>query len=123
MAEYEFTAEQNQSIDELRQKLFHVSLMLAVAGALLVVAIHLTADTTRGIWGGVIPAVGFVLLGFVYYLPVDNLKRVTTTKGHDILEMMIGMDDLRIAFTAARFLFVLLILTEVAESARLMGLF
>jgi hypothetical protein len=121
MAEYEFTAEQNQSIDELRQKLFHVSLMLAVAGALLVVTIHLAVDTTSGLWSGVIPAVGFVLLGFVYYLPVDNLKRVTTMKGHDILEMMIGMDDLRIAFTTARFLFVLLILTEVAEGIRLMG--
>ena len=121
MAEYEFTAQQNQSIDHLRQKLVHISIMLVLGGVLLLSVGHIVTDDSRTIWYTVVPAVSFIVLGFVYYRPVDNLKRITTTKGHDILEMMIGMDDLRIAFTTAQVVFVFLIIMAIAEISRQLG--
>lgn len=120
MTEYEFTAEQNKSIDRLRQKLWHIALMLSISGAFLLINSY-TAETTRGVWGTAVPALCFVVMGFVFFRPLDNLKRITATKGHDILEMMIGMDDLRIAFATAQVVFIVLIMTIIAEIARAFG--
>lgn len=120
MAEYEFTAEQNQSIDKLRTKLSTISIMLILAGALLLFFAH-SGETLRAIWYAGIPAIAFIILGFVYYRPVDNLKRVTSTDGHDILIMMIAMNDLRIAFATAQVLFVVLIIMAIAQISWLLG--
>ncbi len=120
MAEYEFTAEQNQSIDQLRTKLSTTSIMLIVAGALLVVFAH-GGETSRAIWYAGIPAIAFIVLGFVCYQPVDNLKRVTSTEGHDILIMMIAMKDLRIAFATGQVIIIVLIVMAIAQISWMLG--
>ncbi len=120
MAEYEFTAEQNQSIDQLRTKLSTISIMLIVAGALLIFFAH-SGETSRAIWYEGILAIALIVLGFVYYRPVDNLKRVTSTADHDILLMMIAMNDLRIAFARAQVIFVVLIVMAMAQISWMLG--
>ena len=107
MAEYEFTAEQNTSIDAFRQKLLHISISCLILGALL---LHLSYTAATGVSIYHLSSVGFVymILAVVYFRPIDNFKRITTTKGNDVFEMMIAMDDLRIAFTIGQVLFLFL---------------
>ena len=49
MAEYEFTAEENRQIDQVRRKLLHVALLFLVLGALQLVESFTLADPT-GRW-------------------------------------------------------------------------
>ncbi|HEY5678582.1 MAG TPA: hypothetical protein VIS55_00790 [Pseudomonadales bacterium] len=120
MAEYEFTAAENQSIDQLRTKLSSISIMLVVAGALLVF-FALGGETSQAIWYSAIPAIAFIVLGYVYYRPVENLKRVTSTHGQDIMIMMMAMNDLRIAFTISQVIFVVLIVMAIVQISRMLG--
>lgn len=120
MAEYEFTTEENRSIDELHTKLSTISVMLVVAGVSLMIFAH-SGETPRAIWFEAMLAAALIILGLVYYRPVDNLKRVTGTAGHDILIMMMAMNDLRIAFARAQVIFVFLIIMALAQLSWMLG--
>jgi hypothetical protein len=108
MSEYEFTAEQNNSIDGFSQKLLHICILLIGIGATLLVFAHRVA-TDIDLWHMTFGAMAFMVLGFVYFRPLDNFKRITTTKGHDVFELMIAMDDLRIAYLTGGVLMVFMI--------------
>ena len=114
MSEYEFTAEQNACIDQFRQKLFHISIFMMGIGSMMLVIAHRVV-TGVGLWHMTFGAMAFILLGFVYFRPIDNFKRITTTEGHDVFELMIAMDDLRVAFTTAQALVVFMIGLLLAE--------
>jgi hypothetical protein len=114
MSEYEFTAEQNASIDAFRKKLTHIAWLMFGIGVSMMVVAHREVSGV-GLWHMTFGAMMFVFMGFVYYRPVDNFKRITSTEGHDVHELMIAMDDLRIAFTAGQVLFVILTALVLAE--------
>jgi hypothetical protein len=104
MSEYEFTADQNASIDAFRKKLTHIAVcFFGIGVTLLAIAHHEVVGV--GLWHLTFGGMLFLALGVVYIRPVDNFKRITSTKGHDIYELMIAVDDLRIAFIGGQILF------------------
>ena len=119
MSEYEFKAAEDAQVDALRTKLLHICVLFLVLGVMFVVQAHVyllgTSRLALSIGGAL-----FVLLAIVFWRPLDNFRRVTTTQGDDIPQFMMAMDDLRVAFTTSQIVIGLLILTEVIGIGRLL---
>lgn len=107
MSNYEFTPEQNQRIKKVRVTLLHVSLLMFGIGFLLMLAGHYLPVLPG--WVTMIGASFFLILGLMYFHPLVNFKRVTTTSDDDINHMMAAMDSLQTAFAAG--VYILLILS------------
>jgi hypothetical protein len=113
MPEHEFSSKQNAAINSLREKILHISLLhFSVAGLLLWNSFMGTVQP-RAVamsFSGIAVTI-FVVLGVLFLRPLNNLKRVVTTAGEDITQMMIAMDDLRIAYAAAAIVYAVASLT------------
>ena len=107
MTHFEFTPEQNERINELRNIIGQISYLLYGLGFLLLLVGH-KLPLMPG-WAVMGAAVFFLVLGVVYHRPLDNLERAVATSADDISQMMIAMDDLRSAFSSAQAILVFLI--------------
>lgn len=119
MSGYEFTELQNQRIDQITQKLSHISIIFFAFAVVQLLGAFLVS-TGPVVWGAAASGVLFLGLGYVYHRPLDNLKNITTTKGRDIDELMIGLDDLHIAFLTGQVLIAFLSVVLVADIIRLL---
>jgi hypothetical protein len=123
MAEYEFTAEENRCIDTLRRKLLHVAILFLVLGALQLVQSFVHADRT-GSWVSTSLAASLLLLGlgWLFIRPLDNFRRIVTTEGRDIREVVVAIKDLRTAYLGAEIILVLFVAGIIVEVMRLASL-
>ena len=115
MSHYEFTQEQNQKIETVRVTLLHNSLLMLGIGFLLMLIGH-NLPILPG-WVTMLGASFFLILGVMHFHPLVNFKRVTTTSGDDINQMLTAMDDLQAAFSAGAYIVMVLsglILIEIA---------
>lgn len=104
MAEYEFTTKENQSVARLHQKLLWISVGLFLLGAMLSIGAFFRPRPEL-MWAQLLAGVPFIMLGFVFWRPLDNLKRITTRTGTDITELMTAVSDMRLAFGTAAIVF------------------
>src|SRR5262245_8851616 len=100
MAEYEFTAEENKVVDQVRRKLGHIAILFVILGLLqLVESFMLTDPASR--WISMGAAVLLLALGWLFMRPLDNFRRIITTEGRDIREVITAIKDLRMAYLGA----------------------
>jgi hypothetical protein len=118
MAEYEFTAEENRHIEQLRRKIQHISLLFIVLGGLQLVQSFLMAEPT-GRWISLGGAVLLLALGWLFFRPLDNFRRIITTEGQDIREVVTAIKDLRTAYLGAEIIMVILAGGIIVEVMRL----
>ena len=104
MAEYEFTSRENQRVMRLHQKLLGISVGLFALGALLSIGAFFRPRAEL-MWVQLLAGFPFILLGIVFWRPLDNLKRITTKTGTDITELMTAVSDMRLAFGTAAIVF------------------
>ena len=107
MSNYEFTAEENKRVERVRVTLFHISVLMLGIGFLLMMMGHYLPLLPG--WVTMLGAGFFLILGVMYFHPLVNFKRVTTTSDDDIKQMMTAMDDLQTAFASG--VYILLILS------------
>lgn len=119
MTGYEFTEFQNQRINQVAQKLSHISIMFFALGIVQLLGAFLVS-TGAVVWGATASGVLFLGLGYVYQRPLDNFKKITTTEGSDIPELMVGLDDLHVAFLTGQVIIVCLSAVFVADIIRLL---
>jgi len=105
MAQYEFTAEENRHIDQLRRKLQHISMLFLLLGVLQLIESFMLPDPA-GRWISLAAAVLILGLGWLFMRPVDNFRRVVTTEGHDIREVVTAIKDLRAAYLGAEIILI-----------------
>jgi len=103
----EFTPEQHESINQLYKIVRHISYLMYLLGALLLVVGHNVTATPA--WVTSIAAAFFIILGIVFQQPLPNLKRATITAPDDVSQTIVAMDDLRAAFSAGQAALVFLI--------------
>lgn len=118
MAEYEFTAEENHHIDQLRRKLQHVAILFMVLGALQLIESFMLTDPP-GRWISVGGAILLLALGWLFWRPLDNFRRIISTEGQDIREVVTAIKDLRAAFLGAEIILVVLAAGVIVEMMRL----
>ncbi len=118
MAEYEFTAEENRHIDQVRRKLQHIALLFVVLGALQLIESFLLTDPA-GRWISVGSALLLLALGWLFWRPLDNFRRIITTEGQDIREVITAIKDLRAAYFAAEIILIVFAAGIIVEVMRL----
>ena len=123
MAQYEFTAEENRHIDQLRRKLQHISILFLILGVLQLIESFMLPDPT-GRWISLAAAILILGLGWLFMRPVDNFRRVVTTDGQDIREVVTAIKDLRAAYLGAEIILLVFsagIIFEVMRLASAIG--
>lgn len=120
MAEYEFTAEENRHINQVRRKLLHIAVLTLVLGVLQLIASFLLTDTADR-WISLGSALLLLALGWLFLRPLDNFRRVVSTEGHDIREIVTAIKDLRAAYLGAEIILVVLAAGIIVEVMRLTG--
>jgi hypothetical protein len=118
MAEYEFTAEENRHINQVRRKLLHIAVLVLVLGALQLIASFLLTDPADR-WISLGIAILLLALGWLFFRPLDNFRRVVSTQGHDIREIVTAIKDLRAAYLGAEIILVVLAAAIIVEVMRL----
>lgn len=118
MTQYEFTAEENRLIDQVRRKLLQISALFLVLGLLQLVQSFLLTDEV-GRWISLGAAIALLLLGWLFMRPVDNFRRIVTTTGHDIHEVGIAIRDLRTAYLGAEVILLIIAAGIIVEIMRL----
>jgi hypothetical protein len=118
MAEYEFTVEENRHIDQVRRKLLHIAVLFLVLGALQLIESFLLRDPA-GRWISVGSAILLLALGWLFWRPLDNFRRIISTEGQDIREVVTAVKDLRAAYLGAEIILVVLAAGIIFEVMRL----
>ena len=118
MAEYEFTAEENRNIDQVRRKLQHIAVLFLVLGALQLIESFLLTDPT-GRWISLGSAFLQLALGWLFWRPLDNFRRIISTEGQDIREVVTAVKDLHAAYLGAEIILVLFAAGIIIEAMRL----
>jgi hypothetical protein len=118
MAEYEFTAEENRHIDTLRRKLLHIAILFLVLGLLQLAQSFLLTDD-MGRWVSLAAALLLLGLAWLFMRPLDNFRRIVTTEGRDIREVVIAIKDLRAAYVGAEIILVIFVAGIIVEVMRL----
>jgi hypothetical protein len=120
MAQYEFTAEENRHISQVQRKLQHIAILIVVLGALQLIESFLLTDPA-GRWISVGSAILLLALGWLFWRPLDNFRRVISTEGQDIREIVIAIKDLRAAYLGAEIILVVLAAGIIIEVMRVTG--
>jgi hypothetical protein len=105
MSEYEFTVEENKTFDALADALRKFAYTFAVyAVGLIVMGLlgffaerPLTMSISMLVLGPIT-----VVLALMFLKPVDNFKRITTTQGQDISELLGALGHLNKTFSLLR---------------------
>lgn len=118
MAEYEFTAEENQRIDQLRRKIQHIAILFLALGVLQLVQSFMLAEPTAR-WISLGGAVLLLALGWLFFRPLDNFRRIVSTEGQDIREVVTAIKDMRTAYLGAEIILIILAAGIIVEVMRL----
>ena len=111
MSEYEFSSEQNRTIRNVSSRVMWQGVLLALGGVFGLIADFLKKDTltTSDFIVTVAQSALFVVMGVLILRPSDNFKRITTTVGKDVKELMSGFKELNFA-TVLSIVFLILII-------------
>jgi hypothetical protein len=90
MQEHEFSAEHNALFRALARNLLIVGVLITVGGI---------ATIVQSLLGGfrlwvLIHGIVYCVMGVVFILPADNVRRIATTEGNDIKELMTAFSEL-----------------------------
>jgi hypothetical protein len=118
MAEYEFTAEENRVIDQVRRKLQHIAVLFLLLGVLQLIGSFLLTDPA-GRWISVGSAILLLALGWLFWRPLDNFRRIISTEGQDVREVVTAIKDLRAAYLAAEIILIVFAAGIIIEMMRL----
>lgn len=87
---YEFTDEENADFSSLSNRMITLSIVIILGGISTWVEFFLS----DGVIADLLSAALYVMMGYTLFLPVDNFKKIVTTQGNDIKELMIGFKEL-----------------------------
>lgn len=97
MTQDEFHSSLNQRIDQLYQILLHISFLLYGTGFVLVLISLQFQGTAR--WMATIQAGLFLMLGFVYYPPLNNYQRMAVTERDPVNRFTCAMSHMHVTFS------------------------
>ncbi len=118
MSDYEFGDADNVRISKLRGNILQVAWLFIILGVLQLAAAFMVSDVMAR-WITLAAGILLLTLGWLFLRPLDNFRRILSTKGQDIRQVVIAMKDLRAAFLAAEVIFGILVAGIIVEVMRL----
>ena len=109
MSQYEFTPEQNSVIRAVALRCVVQAVLFAILGAITIVIWFATKSGLSGYMSfvSIFAALLLIAMSIVFYRPADNLRRITTTSGNDITELMTAMKEFNMGFNLLNILMVI----------------
>ncbi len=95
MSEYEFGPEEETVIARMASRMKVLAILLMFAGLVALSPILISGYSNGLLIGGLL----WLLMGVFFFLPVDNFKRITTSRNHDISELIQGFRELNKGWT------------------------
>ena len=89
MAEYEFTDDENKTFTAISKNMLYSAIILVISGVVAFVLGLVEPSLFDVITGITVLAIGVSL-----YFPTDNFKRIVSTSGEDIKELMQAFSEL-----------------------------
>jgi hypothetical protein len=94
MTGYEFTEQEEELFTELSQYMIVASLFFIILGGIgLARAIFVEVNIFFLVFG-----ISMIVLGFAFFIPTDNFRKIAETKGSDILELLQAFREIRTAW-------------------------
>ncbi|MHA2251725.1 MAG: hypothetical protein ACXAD7_15280 [Candidatus Kariarchaeaceae archaeon] len=112
---YEFSEEDGILIKKVGNKAIIQSVLLAVGGIIAIIIDFINPDDNKSIvviWL-VVQGLIQVIIGVLFFRPSDNFKRVATTEGKDIHELITGIKELSWGFKMIVYLVVVSIIIDI----------
>lgn len=122
MAEYEFSQEENAVFEALSGKMARIGILIIVLAVLRLlegVGITRTEGLSLDAILGYLQGIVYAVMGVSIYRPSDNLKRIVTTSGKDIAELMGGIGELNMGFGVAAVLALVMTILIIVNIVRL----
>ena len=93
--EYEFSKEENKVFASLSTWMIILAIVIIIGGIATIVSfiLDLPAFTFAQILT-LTSGIMYIIMGLTFYFPTDNFKRIVTTKGKDITELMTAFKEL-----------------------------
>jgi len=115
MAQYEFTPEQNKVIGHVALRCIVNAVLLALLGLVGLVTAIMSFGEAVPLLSivGLLYGIVFITVGVTFFRPADNFRRVTTTQGNDITEVMTGLKELRGGFKLVSILIIVCLILDV----------
>jgi cytochrome c biogenesis protein CcdA len=104
--------------EELHRVTRHNAILVSLLGLALLFLGH-NLPLNQG-WATKVAAGMVLLLGFIFYMPLDNLRRVVNDNADDINLVIAAADNLRSAFSVAQAILVFLIAIILMEISLLL---
>ena len=107
MANYEFTDHQNRTMNSLAKRLAIFGILIGLGGVAIVISAigYLRAEGfSLAHYLFFLIGIVTIVMGIVFYRPSDNLKRIVTTEGSDVQELMTALKELRGGFKLLSYL-------------------
>ena len=111
MAEYEFSQEDNKTFQGLSRWMTTMAALIGIGGIATVVQFM----TGEGGWIVLVQGIVFLVLAITFYLPVDNFKKIVSTEGKDITELMTGFSDMDKGWLVVNFVTAVLVVLEILQ--------
>jgi hypothetical protein len=117
--DYEFSARQNSVLSALHRSVSYFALANVVLGIATLVLAYILAFHEDELFAAIVVMVIGILygaLGFVWRLPLDNIRSIIDTEDRDIDELMVAADDFRRAFMLSTAIFAAFLLLRLMLS-------
>lgn len=113
MEAYEFTESENQIIGSLANRMKIASIMLFIGAIILTISAIPEFQADRIDIGMGVAAAGLIAIirAIVFFRPTDNLMNIVNTQGHDVEELMTGVDELTTGFRLMVYLNIIAIIS------------
>jgi len=119
MTTFEFTEDHDQVFNSLTQNMFRAAMLWALLGGILLVEAIAELFLLGGLTSSsdVARITGFLVgpmvltIAYYSYQPLDNFKNIVLSKGRDIEELMMALDDLSKLFNVLRIVISIIALT------------
>lgn len=85
---YEFTEAQNQKFKQLTQNMRRVAVLLMLVGINALFQYYFDIDEGKRNITLLLEGLAYLLFSFMVYLPIPRFKKIFTTSGRDIEELM-----------------------------------
>ncbi len=118
MSKYEFSQEQNKLIRSVAIRVVTQAVLLVLIGLTAVfqtVAIFKTAPLLNSmIW--LVHSLVLITVGILFFRPSDNLKKIITTEGQDIPELITALGELSFAWKITSILVIAIVVLNIVIS-------
>ena len=84
---YEFNEEENEVFLDLTRNMISLALIIGIIGSVSLLRYFFNTDN----YFGLSIAISFIALAVALYLPIGSFKRIVTSEGSDIKELMTGL--------------------------------